>query len=580
MLKNIIIFTILALVSFVAWSPAYADLNSGLVAYYPFNGNANDESGNNNTGTVTGAVLTSDRSGAPNSAYFFNGTSAYIRVPNNQSFDVTPAGFTVASWFKADPSQPDPTGIYDLIDKSHGSNGSYDDHAGWAVQFFNGGGTHFAVGTGTSFPWQTADSTGPILDNTWHHISGTFQGSTIKIYIDGVLKSTVTLSPGETPLSNTRDLFIGRHYALGRYFRGTIDEVRIYNRALSDSEIALLGSVESGGVCTQPPAGMIGWWNGDLTANDSVGGHNGTLAGGATFAQGKVGPAFSFGSAGDMVTIPHNTSLNLESLPASSFEGWFKSNGGSDFGDALIIGKHTCGYPNGWFFTTTQGCSLGNIAIGGYGVGNLNLDDGQFHHFACVKNGTLYREFVDGVLIGESTGPSAGTPTNEPVTIGSIISGGSICGPSTHQLFGVADELALYDRALTEDEVRAIYLTGAAGKCKVITVAVDIKPGSFPNSINPLNKGVIPVAILSNASFDAAKVDPATVRFGVTGNEAAPRHSALEDVNGDGKPDLVLQFPTQNTGIVCGTTSGILTVTTIGGQAITGTDSMVTVGCK
>jgi hypothetical protein len=113
-----------------------------------------------------------------------------------------------------------------------------------------------------------------------------------------------------------------------------------------------------------------------------------------------------------------------------------------------------------------------------------------------------------------------------------------------------------------------------------IPVTIDIKPGSFPNSINPRNKGVIPVAILSNASFDAAKVDPATLRFGVTGNEAAPRHSALEDVNGDGKPDLMLQFPTQNTGIACGATSATLTGKTRAGLPIKGSDSIVTVGCK
>ena len=123
-------------------------------------------------------------------------------------------------------------------------------------------------------------------------------------------------------------------------------------------------------------------------------------------------------------------------------------------------------------------------------------------------------------------------------------------------------------------------ITLKAETTKPIPVKIDIKPGSFPNSINPRNKGVIPVAILSNASFDAAKVDPATIRFGATGIEAAPRHSALEDVNGDGKADLVLQFPTQNTGIACGATSATLTGKTRAGLSIKGSDSIVTVGCK
>jgi 2-keto-4-pentenoate hydratase len=73
-------------------------------------------------------------------------------------------------------------------------------------------------------------------------------------------------------------------------------------------------------------------------------------------------------------------------------------------------------------------------------------------------------------------------------------------------------------------------------KFKVIEkqVSIDIKPGSFPNSINPKSKGKTPVAILTTDSFDATTVDSSTVLFGATGNEAAPVHSALEDVDGDG----------------------------------------------
>jgi hypothetical protein len=112
------------------------------------------------------------------------------------------------------------------------------------------------------------------------------------------------------------------------------------------------------------------------------------------------------------------------------------------------------------------------------------------------------------------------------------------------------------------------------------TVQIDIKPGSFPNSINPRSKGVIPVAILTTNSFDANTVDPTTVLFGPTGTEAALVHSALEDVDGDGDTDMILHFKTQDTGIVCGATSASLTGETFGGQAIEGSDSVKTVGCK
>jgi hypothetical protein len=113
-----------------------------------------------------------------------------------------------------------------------------------------------------------------------------------------------------------------------------------------------------------------------------------------------------------------------------------------------------------------------------------------------------------------------------------------------------------------------------------IKIAIDIKPGSEPAPINPKSKGKIPVAILTTDTFDATTVNPATARFGATGTEAAPVLVAVEDVNGDGRPDLLLHFNTQDTGIQCGDTSASLTGKTFSGQAIQGSDSIQTVGCK
>lgn len=113
-----------------------------------------------------------------------------------------------------------------------------------------------------------------------------------------------------------------------------------------------------------------------------------------------------------------------------------------------------------------------------------------------------------------------------------------------------------------------------------IAVTIDIKPGSFPNSINPKSKGVIPVAILTTETFDAATVDSTTVLFGPSGTEAAPVKSALQDVDGDGDIDMILHFNTQTTGIQCGEISATLTGETLDGQMIKGSDDINTVGCK
>lgn len=111
------------------------------------------------------------------------------------------------------------------------------------------------------------------------------------------------------------------------------------------------------------------------------------------------------------------------------------------------------------------------------------------------------------------------------------------------------------------------------------TVALDIKPGGFPNSINLKSNGVIPVAVLTTPTFNAASIDVGTVRFGSTGTEAAPKQSALEDVDRDGDLDRVFHFKLQDTAIQCRDTRATLTGQTVSGGAIAGTDSIRVLGC-
>ncbi|RKY55315.1 MAG: hypothetical protein DRP89_03575, partial [Candidatus Neomarinimicrobiota bacterium] len=82
----------------IALGNSYAQ-NNGLVAYYPFNGNANDESGNGNDGTVNGATLTTDRFGNENSAYSFDGVDDYIMVQDSPELQFGTNDFTIALWF-------------------------------------------------------------------------------------------------------------------------------------------------------------------------------------------------------------------------------------------------------------------------------------------------------------------------------------------------------------------------------------------------------------------------------------------------------------------------------------------------
>ena len=103
-----------------------------------------------------------------------------------------------------------------------------------------------------------------------------------------------------------------------------------------------------------------------------------------------------------------------------------------------------------------------------------------------------------------------------------------------------------------------------------ISVEIDIKPGSDPNSINLKSKGVVPVAVLGSDTFDASEIDPATVLFAST----APVRSAMEDVDLDGYEDLVLHFKTQELDLDESDTEATLTGQTYGGVLFEGTDSV------
>jgi Tol biopolymer transport system component len=109
------------------------------------------------------------------------------------------------------------------------------------------------------------------------------------------------------------------------------------------------------------------------------------------------------------------------------------------------------------------------------------------------------------------------------------------------------------------------------------TVSIDIKPGSEPNSINLKSKGVLPVAILTTPAFDATTVDADTVQFGPGAATKAHKDAHVEDVDADGDLDLLLHFPTQDSGIVSGDTEACLSGQTNGGLSIEGCDGIQTV---
>jgi hypothetical protein len=106
-------------------------------------------------------------------------------------------------------------------------------------------------------------------------------------------------------------------------------------------------------------------------------------------------------------------------------------------------------------------------------------------------------------------------------------------------------------------------------------VSIDVKPGSDPASINPTSSGTIPVAVLSSSTFDATTVVTSSLTFGHTGTEHSLVSCSVDDVNGDGLPDLICHFDARNAGFQPGDTFAILNGETSNGTLILGTDSIV-----
>jgi PKD repeat protein len=218
----------LIIILFGNWSWAAVPRN-GLVAEYLFEGNSTDTSGNGNNGTVNGATLTADRFGKVNRAYNFNGTNNYIDVGPLPALGNNPATLTECAWVST--SKSGGTGInYVILSKRHVNNSEWS-----TLELLNARGTLVVDDYGYANPIR---GTSNINDNTWHFVCGTRNNSGYKIYVDGALEGQKTDTRAVS--GSTYNMHIGHQGAWASYFNGKIDDVRIYNRALSAAEIVLL----------------------------------------------------------------------------------------------------------------------------------------------------------------------------------------------------------------------------------------------------------------------------------------------------------------------------------------------------
>jgi hypothetical protein len=219
--------------------PAF--VKEGLVAYYPFNGNAKDESGNGNDGTVYGAVLTSDRSGTTNRAYEFTkaNTTDRIKIPGQTLNNAST--FTWSAWVNINTASVGKwdnfiSGVPNATKHNEFIVGTWD---GKFKIYFKG---KYILGFSVmSWPSQ------------WKHVVVTRSSTTssFKVFVDGVFIEDFAFSDTGSPnvhldglvLGNEQDS-VGGGFQITDAFDGKMDEVRIYNRALSEAEVKALNEFE------------------------------------------------------------------------------------------------------------------------------------------------------------------------------------------------------------------------------------------------------------------------------------------------------------------------------------------------
>ncbi len=241
------LFLLFSLLSICLLANAQVNLNSGLVAYYPFNGSFADATGNGNTGIPFGGVtFVADQFGNANSAISFNGTNGWVSIPS--SVKHTPGShFSIAFRFRTNSAN----GQY-LMSKSV--------YSGLPSDFQYDLGFNLGSLTGTGLFWATNHTNGcaysgnfaqdiaysgtSILPNQWYCVVMTFDSSLKKIYVNGALASQTNVTVG-TP--NIIDSCILGTLRLGtwwqndpQYFDGNMDEIRLYKRQLTTQEIAAL----------------------------------------------------------------------------------------------------------------------------------------------------------------------------------------------------------------------------------------------------------------------------------------------------------------------------------------------------
>jgi hypothetical protein len=454
-----------------ALSPLAMKEDPSLVGYWSFNEGKgtiiNDQSGNNNNGTLyLGSSGNTDPSkawspGISGTALSFDGVDDRVLVPRSDSLE--PSKITIIAWIY--PLAYSTT--YPRIVDKVATNGGY-------LLLLNP-----SPSNTIEFAWRDSSgnqnslySTITYSINKWTFLAAVFDGNTGYLYIDGVLNntkiSTITFSPG------TANLTIGNNASLTRPFNGLIDEVRIYNRALSEQEILehyrnskyyLASHFGPKTNCREDPGscidyGLVGYWSFDegagTTAYDASGkGNNGTLVNGPKWTNGKFGQALSFDGVDDYVDFGDIDMLEFTGTAPFSVAAWLWLD--PAISSSHIISKEGSsatgvqGWQFGWLGSTIR---LIRWRDGNPNVCSFTVPTGKWIHVVFTYDGSIIRGYLNGGFQTSLSSTFEIIGTAYPFRIGARPYGG-------YYYKGLIDEVRIYNRALSEEEIRYLYNRGA-----------------------------------------------------------------------------------------------------------------------
>jgi len=468
------------------------DLNAGLVAHYPFDGNANDISGNGNNGTGTNMVLTTDRFGASNKAYLFNGSDSYITT-----------NYTASQNLGKNMS-------FNLWVQWNGDNGEIRQRILTKWQEGGIGASEYLFGisdSNSNLQLTIGSSSGMYcnnctFDNSWHMLSVTSDGTNVKFYVDGQFKFETTFSA--TVIEDNEPLIIGAGAASTQLpvyvFNGKMDDVRVYNRSINEQEIQELYNLSNP---IDLNLGLVAHYPLDGNANDVSGsGNNGTENGGLSFVTGINGQAASFDGVDDYIVVPHSGSLALNRPLSLSY--WISPealNGVSGGVPVIVKNSHPDNNFSSWMTP-----DLDSIIYQQYPSNSgpqytfttgYDFTSQGFYHVVVVRSDNQIKTYINNQLISTDSADYDAQMDSENLFIG--YDGGS----GFNTLKGLLDDVRIYNRELNQQEIQELYN---------ISALVDLNAGLIAHY--PLDGNANDVSGNANNGTESGTVDYVAGRHG------------------------------------------------------------------